>query len=1057
MAKATTIRGQLYIKEATLPSGTGDELLTIDASTGQVRKISTVPLSTTLASGNIFVGNGSNIATGVALTGVIGVNSLGVASFNAGVIVNADVNASAAISLTKLAATTASKAIVSGVGGFLEPSATTAAQVGYLSTTTSDVQIQIDSKQATITGGATTITSANLTPNRALIANSSGKVGVSTITDTELGHLSGSSSNLQTQIDNKLTVSLSSPTDGDIYYRTGGTVTNLGIGSNGQVLTVSAGLPSWQNGTSNGIPSGGTANQYLTKIDGTNYNVQWSDLTLSQVTGISATEAEINILSGTTVTAAELEYVAGATSNLQTQISSKLNNTLTYHSIFVGNSSDLPSQLSAGSDGAVLTIVSGHPTWQAPPTPGTFSGPISSTDNAIVRFNGTGGNAGQDSGVIIDDTNNVSGVATLSTGQVSVLDQATIRLYETGSTNYVGLRASGVMGADYTITLPAAAPGANTFLKYDGANYVWDVGGGGATDFTDLADVPSSYTGHALKVVRVNAGETALEFSTAGTGTVTSVTGTADRITVATGTTTPVLDIAATYVGQASITTLGTIGTGTWNATNISLAKGGTGVSLSDPGADRIMFWDESANAVDWLSNGSSLSISGTTISVATNGIDDSHLRQSSGLSVIGNSTSSTANVADITAASDHQVLRRSGTSLAFGAVNLASSNAVTGILPIANGGTGSATQNFWATSGGSTVTTPTITGIPTFAGNIVVQTDSLGTTQVANSGLVLTNTIAAAAGAQQISPAVRWLGSGWKTTATAASQNVEFRAYVTPVQGTTAPSGTWTLESAINGGSFGNGVTVSTAGAVGIPSRLSIANTASSGNVLFSVSKSALSFSIEQEGKTKWQGSSVALVNDGFLDVSTTIAIGLGGVAHTSLFSIRSTVNSSSTATDTISGIRVKPTWALAATTPILVGFDYDPTVTGTPSSRYGILIRSTSDNNGFGTATPVSTVEVQGSFGAKIQTVTSNTTIGTTHHTVLCDATSAGFTITLPTAASSSGRIYIIKKIDATVNVVTIDGDGSETIDGATTQSLSTQWQTLRIQSNGTSWYVI
>jgi phosphatidate phosphatase APP1 len=83
--------------------------------------------------------------------------------------------------------------------------------------------------------------------------------------------------------------------------------------------------------------------------------------------------------------------------------------------------------------------------------------------------------------------------------------------------------------------------------------------------------------------------------------------------------------------------------------------------------------------------------------------------------------------------------------------------------------------------------------------------------------------------------------------------------------------------------------------------------------------------------------------------------------------------------------------------------------------------------------------------------------TTIGTTHHTVLCDATSAGFTITLPTAASSSGRIYIIKKIDATVNVVTIDGDGSETIDGATTQSLSTQWQTLRIQSNGTSWYVI
>lgn len=62
-------------------------------------------------------------------------------------------------------------------------------------------------------------------------------------------------------------------------------------------------------------------------------------------------------------------------------------------------------------------------------------------------------------------------------------------------------------------------------------------------------------------------------------GTVTSVSGTANRITVTTGTTTPVIDIAATYIGQTSITTLGTIGTGTWNGTLIGAAKGGTGVA----------------------------------------------------------------------------------------------------------------------------------------------------------------------------------------------------------------------------------------------------------------------------------------------------------------------------------------------------------------------------------------------------------------------------------------------------------------------------------------------
>ena len=63
----------------------------------------------------------------------------------------------------------------------------------------------------------------------------------------------------------------------------------------------------------------------------------------------------------------------------------------------------------------------------------------------------------------------------------------------------------------------------------------------------------------------------------AGTG-VTTVSGTSNRIT-STGGTTPVLDIAATYVGQTSITTLGTIGTGVWQGTVVGGTYGGTGVN----------------------------------------------------------------------------------------------------------------------------------------------------------------------------------------------------------------------------------------------------------------------------------------------------------------------------------------------------------------------------------------------------------------------------------------------------------------------------------------------
>lgn len=60
-----------------------------------------------------------------------------------------------------------------------------------------------------------------------------------------------------------------------------------------------------------------------------------------------------------------------------------------------------------------------------------------------------------------------------------------------------------------------------------------------------------------------------------GSGTVTSVSGTTNRITVATGTTTPVIDISGSYVGQSSITTLGTITTGVWNSTPVTSAYGG--------------------------------------------------------------------------------------------------------------------------------------------------------------------------------------------------------------------------------------------------------------------------------------------------------------------------------------------------------------------------------------------------------------------------------------------------------------------------------------------------
>ena len=75
--------------------------------------------------------------------------------------------------------------------------------VGTLQTNVNNVQTDLTSKQDIVVGGASTITEDNLTVNRALVSNSSGKVAVSSVTSTELGYLDGVTSNVQAQLNGK--------------------------------------------------------------------------------------------------------------------------------------------------------------------------------------------------------------------------------------------------------------------------------------------------------------------------------------------------------------------------------------------------------------------------------------------------------------------------------------------------------------------------------------------------------------------------------------------------------------------------------------------------------------------------------------------------------------------------------------------------------------------------------------------------------------------------------------------------------------------------------------
>lgn len=79
----------------------------------------------------------------------------------------------------------------------------------------STINTNIAGKQATITGGASTVVSSNLTANRALISNKSGKIAVSAVTSTELSYLDGVTSAIQTQLNNcmKFSSGTSAPSD----------------------------------------------------------------------------------------------------------------------------------------------------------------------------------------------------------------------------------------------------------------------------------------------------------------------------------------------------------------------------------------------------------------------------------------------------------------------------------------------------------------------------------------------------------------------------------------------------------------------------------------------------------------------------------------------------------------------------------------------------------------------------------------------------------------------------------------------------------------------------
>jgi hypothetical protein len=135
----------------------------------------------------------------------------------------------------------------------------------------------------------------------------------------------------------------------------------------------------------------------------------------------------------------------------------------------------------------------------------------------------------------------------------------------------------GTTGTYTAVTVDTYGRVTNGVVRAVNTNAATGLTGGGSIN----VDRDIGLTGQALALHQLASNGI---IARTGTGTVAarSVTGTANRIAVTNGngvTSDPTVDIASTYVGQTSITTLGTVATGTWQGTAVAAQYGGTGLA----------------------------------------------------------------------------------------------------------------------------------------------------------------------------------------------------------------------------------------------------------------------------------------------------------------------------------------------------------------------------------------------------------------------------------------------------------------------------------------------
>ena len=87
----------------------------------------------------------------------------------------------------------------------------------------------------------------------------------------------------------------------------------------------------------------------------------------------------------------------------------------------------------------------------------------------------------------------------------------------------------------------------------------------------------------------------------------------------------------------------------------------------------------------------------------------------------------------------------------------------------------------------------------------------------------------------------------------------------------------------------------------------------------------------------------------------------------------------------------------------------------------------------------------------------ITSAYVILASDDTIYGDVSAGSFSVTLPTAVGVSGITYTVKKIDTSVNTLTVATIGGQTIDGSTSAPIIVPMTSLDLRSDGTNWEIV